>query len=241
MDLKLIKEYRDVNFVYELPSMEHVTLSLVDNGVWPEKAKTLAFQLNKVSNKDFQTLWGNIGEKYFSRLYYYIRKENILVGKTGTVCGLVKRHAFSSKEEMADVYIRTIAEFFWKPWEKYVFGFYGKENSERIITEQARTYLEYDQVIAHEKDGKVVSFLAYKPLREPISGRDVDWVLWVWISPEIQKDERQYIRAEFSDFLKTTKGNQWVVAVTEPFNTRPNIFWQSLGFKLGCVAVNIKK
>lgn len=241
MDLKLIKEYREVNFVYKMPAIGDVTLELVDGRTWPEKAKSLLFLLDAVTPTDYATLWKNIGDKYFSRMYYYARKKDIKVPEAGPGAVSVKRHVFRKPEEMGEVYVRTIAEYFWKPWEKYVFGFYGKENSEKIITEQARTYLEQDKVLAHEKDGKVVSFLAYKPIRDPLSGRDTDWILWVWIDPGISGEERRQIRSEFAGFLKNSTGNEWVAAATEPFNTRPNEFWQKIGFKLECAGISIKK
>lgn len=241
MGLKLLREYRDVNFVYQLPSVGDITLSLIEGQCWPEKAKALMFQIEKADEKDYEILWRNIGEKYFSRLYYYSWKRDILVPEPGPTPTAVKRHVFSGPEEMGELYYRTIAEYFWKPWEKYVFGFYGKENSEKIIDEQARTCLAYDKILSHEKDGKVVSFLAYKPLRDPLSGRDADWILWVWIAPGVSGAERRWIRSDFATFLKESPGNEWVAAATEPFNYRPNIFWQKLGFKLECVALNIKK
>lgn len=241
MDLELIKEYRDVNFVYRVPSVNDVTLALVDGGKWPEKAKALLFQPDTTKENDYETLWRNIGDKYFSRAYYYARKEDIRVPDPEQGASAIKTHVFRSPEEMGEIYFRTIAEYFWKPWEKYVFGYYGKENSEKIISEQARTMLSYDRVLAHEKDGRTVSFLAYKPINDHLSGREVDWILWVWIDPAISGIERQKVRSEFAAFLRNSAGTDWVAAATEPFNPRPNVFWQKLGFKLKCVGLTIKK
>lgn len=241
MKCKFIKEYRDVNFVYKAPSVDGVTLEMIESGRWPEKAKALVFQLETSRSKDYETVWKNVGEKYFSRMYYYARKADIVVPLPGPGADSITKHKFRDVGEMGEIYIKTIAEYFWKPWEKYVFGFYGKENSEKIIGEQARTYLSEENVLAHEKDGKVVSFLSYKPINDPLSGRQTDWILWVWIDPGISGNERRKVRSDFAAYLKNSGGNEWVAAATEPFNFRPNEFWQKLGFKLECVGINIKK
>lgn len=240
MDLKLVKEFGGVNFVYKIPSIDCVTLDLIRGTKWPEKAKGVLFQFDEIKENAYEILWNNVNDNYFCRLYYYAEKADITTCNDHPKTDTIKKYDFKSHQEMEDVYVKTISNYFWKPWGQYIHKFYGEERSKKIIYSQAKNDLSNEHVLSHVKNDEIISFLAYTSVREPVIDRDVNWVLWLWIKNEIYGDERKYIKNEFVEFLKKNWGNQVIVAPTEPFNSRPNIFWQKIGFKLGCIGITIK-
>lgn len=228
------------NFVYKLPSIENVTMDLIRETRWPEDARAVIFQLENELENAHEVLWRNIGDQYFARLYYYADKDEISSENGDSSPATIQKHVFKDQAEMESLYIDTIAEYFWKPWGKYLNKFRSENEARKIILSQAKEDLGNGHVLAHSINNEVVSFLAHTSVHEPVIGKDVNWILWVWIKDGIQKEERMSIKADFTEFLKTTGANNIYVAPTEPFNSRPNKYWQRLGFKLGCVGLTIK-
>lgn len=240
MDLQCVKEFNGVNFVYKIPSIDLVTRDFIAGTKWPEKAKAVIFQFDSVKEDAHEVLWKNIDGKYFSRLYYYAAKADLVAYKDCASADSITKYKFKNHQEMEDVYIRTIAEHFWKPWGENVFKFSGRERSEKIIASQAKDDLKENQVLSHVKNGEVVSFLAHTPVHEPVVDEEVDWILWLWMRSDLNVEEKRHIKRDFTEFLRNNNGNKRIVAPTEPFNFKPNVFWQKMGFKLGCVGLTIK-
>jgi len=228
------------NFVYRLPSIENVTLDLIQKVDWPENSRAVIFQFETGTENAYEVLWRNIGDRYFARLYYYADKGEIRPETESSGSTTIQRHSFRDQAEMEAFYVSTIEEFFWKPWGKHLNKFRSEEEARKIIVSQAKEDLANGSVLAHSVDGEVVSFLAHTSVYEPVIEKDVNWILWVWIKDGIQKEERTRIKTDFSEFLKNTGANNIYVAPTEPFNSRPNKYWQRLGFKLGCIGITIK-
>ena len=163
MSIKYIKKFRGVNFVYKIPLIGQVTKAFIKKTEWPKEAKGVLFEFQKIGEKDHEILWKNIGDRYFCRLYYYANKKNIKVEDINRP-RTIKRHMFKTKNELEKTYMNTIALSFWKPWEKYRNKFYNKKKSEEIIKNQAKNDLKKTRIISHEKNEKIVSFLAYYPV-----------------------------------------------------------------------------
>lgn len=239
MGLKLVKEF-GANSVFQVDRPDILTVDFIENESWPDKSRALIFQFNDSVETAHEILWRNIHDRYFCRLYYYGDKTGIAVRNPGIPVMPLPRHSFENREAMEKAYVETVAKYFWEPWGEYIFKFFGEAKAKEMIYSQARECLAADRLIAHSKNGRPVSILACLPVFEPVAGETVDWVLWVWMHPSLEPAERAYVRGDFLEFLKRDTGNRMVVAPTEPFNKKANIFWQRLGFKLGCAGITIK-
>jgi hypothetical protein len=77
--IKLIKQIKKINFVYQVNSVKDVTVDLIAKTKWPLKARGLGFVFRRSCEDAYRVLWDNVRDKYFIRVHYYARKRDIRV------------------------------------------------------------------------------------------------------------------------------------------------------------------
>ena len=236
-----MKEFLGIDFVkridkylvYKILRADMLTTEILSQMPWDDTVRSIGFLPYAMANNDAKSVADKVDASFFCRFSYVATREQVATQTLDCAVPQIMRMTFPDKKILCDLYVKTIDDYFWKKWAaKYErdFDFMGEVKS------QAENMLTDKDTIAFKKNDTAVAFLSTTQTTYLFAEGPVDWVLWVWISPELDSYERQFIRGEFAKWLRN-RPNSRIIAAAEPFNPAPHKFWRRLGFNLECISV----
>jgi len=208
--LKLMKRGED-RVTYSLPSLKMLSERLVDSMEWPADKPILAFRFPpKRAPKGVPIRDMVSRRKYLCRTTYIGNKRDIpAAAADGGKYGL-KLAPFASREEYRKACLRTLAEYFLKPFRDYQERDYKKDNRDYFKKQFPAT-----KGISIRKGGKkLVAMMSM--LHMPEDGkayRPLSWISWVWVDGRLPREERKAAHGMLGRWVKRLPGKYFGGAI----------------------------
>lgn len=223
---------------YEAENARVVDNALIESLEWPDSASSLIINFREEIPEDYAVIEEKMSGKYMPRLIYRADKSDFKFKPDAGAFPDIVEYPFKSLTELQELYLFTEKKYFGEPWAGRL-GYPWKQFLEgeylKIIKINAEEYIPKSKSICFAKNGVPVALLPLNRTRD-FDGNDTEWVTWVWVDPELSRDERTEIRERFVRWMhKEATGR--VATGVNPFNAASNKFFKKMGFHCKCLQV----
>lgn len=211
---------------YEVNHFNIITNELLDKHYSEEKSRHIAFFSSVDEYENLDSLAKRVDkDRYFIQTGFQKVDPQVLGNENHEVTSKV----FETKEEMIELSLKTLNEFFSKEWGDYV--------TEEMINEYKhyfQTVFTPEQSLGVWYKGELVGLTNLFPSEDGL-GRKVTQMGWGWVSPELDKTLRSAVHHELTKFYAQNKGRYQ--AGTHIFNKRSQNFLKKIGYECLCVHI----
>ncbi|MEW5951161.1 MAG: hypothetical protein AB1637_04650 [Elusimicrobiota bacterium] len=167
-------------------------------------------------------------KKYRVRFYYDISKENFISrSKIKLLPENINIFRFDSDIEYKNFFI-CLENLYYNDWINYLPVNYMSTVKEFIESQSVSNYL------CLTKSDTKVAFVSLNEYYGTVVG-DMDWISHIWISRDLQKEERRLVREYVIYWLSINMKLSHLKGAVDAFNVRSQNFFKKIGFNIECV------